>query len=171
MGKRTQKEVHRDQNASNRKKRGSGGGGGGARRNSNRQLHSSGAGSSGRKNSHRRHVRDGIAGCVDDDGGVDVAGYSDVDVRQRNGELNVADDGEDGGAKAEEGEPNACDVDGESLSPADDAAAAVEDPLKGLSLRMWDFAQCNPKVGEAGRCYLFVCLFFCAWNQRRFAIA
>lgn len=73
----------------------------------------------GGKKSHRHHVRNGVQ--------TDV---SDYDVMNRNGE-----------------EPLFCqEVDGDGEEFHEGTAKEIHFyPLKGLKLRMWDFAQCDPK--------------------------
>ena len=74
-----------------------------------------GGGGGGGKSSHRRHARNAVLYGEDDAAAV----------RQRNQEVGGEDEycRETGGANAE----------------------GTNNPLKGLQLRMWDFAQCDPK--------------------------
>ena len=102
-----------------------------------------GGGGGGKKNSHRRHVRHDrySLGDLNDDEAV----------KRRNEQL-VTDDAVEGDDNTttnvfcqEVSQPN--DDDGQqpvsSLPPS--VAGRSSNPLKGLRLRMWDFAQCDPK--------------------------
>jgi len=105
--------------ASNRggsgRRKGGGGGGGGVRRH-----HHIGNGKSSRRD-------DGLNDC------------SDADVMRRNQEDAAADsDGLEAGSDGEEGRA-------ESFSASSSSAKKKSAALKGLRLRMWDFAQCDPK--------------------------
>jgi len=116
-----------------------GGGGGGARPKKGRprphRIHNG-------KGSHRRHVKNALA--LED---------GDADVRRRNEEQDEgqgeAPDDNQQAAGNDDDDDDGCDQAAGALINAIEVASA--DPLQGLSLRMWDFAQCNPKICTGAR--------------------